>query len=100
MKTLLITLCFAVAMLTVGAAVAQDNMSHDSTPAAVATKAVDVTGTISDSGKTFVSDKDNKSWTIANPDAVKGHEGHHVVLTANVDSDKNEVHVVSLAMAK
>jgi hypothetical protein len=63
-------------------------------------KAVSVTGTISDDGKMFVSDKDGKSWTISNPAAVKGHEGHHVILQAQVDADKNEVHVVSLKMAK
>ena len=48
----------------------------------------------------FVSDKDSKSWTIVNPDAVKGHEGHHVILTAHVYADKSEVHVMSLKMAK
>ena len=63
-------------------------------------KAVSVTGKISDDGKMFVSDKDSKSWTISNPDAVKGHEGHHVILQAQVEADKNEVHVVSLKMAK
>jgi hypothetical protein len=61
---------------------------------------VQVTGTISETGKTFVSESDSKSWTIINPDAVKGHEGHHVILTANVDADKNEIRVVSLKMAK
>ena len=59
-----------------------------------------VTGKISDDGKTFVGDTDSKSWTISNPDAVKGHEGHHVILTAHVYADKNEVHVMSLKMAK
>jgi lipid-binding SYLF domain-containing protein len=63
-------------------------------------KAVSITGTISDDGKMFVSDKDGKSWTISNPDAVKGHEGHHVILQAQVDADKGEVHVMSLKMAK
>src|SRR5580700_4947075 len=63
-------------------------------------KAVSVTGKISDDGKMFVSDKDSKSWAISNPDAVNGHEGHHVTLQAQVDADKNEVHVVSLKMAK
>jgi len=63
-------------------------------------KAISVTGKISDDGKMFVSDKDSKSWTISNPDAVKGHEGHHVILQAQVEADKNEVHVVSLKMAK
>jgi hypothetical protein len=65
-----------------------------------ATKAVSVAGKIADDGKTFVSDKDGKSWTIVNPDAVKGHEGHHVVLKAHVYPDKGEIHVMSLKMAK
>jgi hypothetical protein len=33
------------------------------------------------------------------PEAVKGHEGHHVTLKAHVYADKNEVHVMSLKMA-
>jgi hypothetical protein len=99
MKTLLITLCLAIALLTFGVASAQDTMNHDNMKAD-ASKAVDVKGKISDDGKMFVSDKDSKSWTIVNPDAVKGHEGHHVILTAHVDADKNEVHVTSLKMAK
>ncbi|HKM85462.1 MAG TPA: hypothetical protein VJW96_04595 [Terriglobales bacterium] len=95
----LMALCFAVAILTYGVAVAQDTMSHD-TMKADSSKAVDVKGKISDDGKTFVSDKDSKSWTIVNPEAVKGHEGHHVILNAHVYADKNQVHVMSLKMAK
>jgi hypothetical protein len=96
----LMTICFALALLTSTVASAQystqnDNMKHDA-----AQKAVQITGKVSDDGKTFVSDKDSKSWTITNPDAVKGHEGHHVTLKAHVDAEKNEVHVMSLKMAK
>jgi hypothetical protein len=72
----------------------------DTSKSNTAMKAASVTGKISEDGKMFVSDKDGKSWTISNPDAVKGHEGHHVTLQAHVDADKNEVHVVSLKMAK
>ena len=54
----------------------------------------------SKSGASMKADKDSTSWTISNPDAVKGHEGHHVTLQAHVDADKNEVHVVGLKMAK
>jgi pentapeptide MXKDX repeat protein len=100
MKTLLITICFAFALLTFGIASAQDTMNHDNMKSDAASKPIDVRGTISDDGKTFVSDKDSKSWTIINPDSVKGHEGHHVILTANVDADKSAVNVVSLKMAK
>jgi hypothetical protein len=96
----LMTICLALAILTFGVvAVAQDTMNNDSMKAAPK-KAIDVKGKISDDGKTFVSDKDGKSWTIVNPDAVKGHEGHHVILNAHVYADKNEVHVMSLKMAK
>jgi hypothetical protein len=104
MKTLLMTLCFAIALLTFGVASAQDTMNHDNMKAdaskADTSKTVDVKGKISDDGKIFVSDKDSKNWNISNPDAVKGHEGHHVILTALVDADKSEVQVMSLKMAK
>src|SRR5450759_830521 len=96
----LIKICFAVSLLTFGVASAQDNMKNDNMKADASKKAVHVTGKVSEDGKTFVSDKDSKSWTITNPDAVKGHEGHHVTLTAHVYADKNEVHVMSLKMAK
>ena len=82
-----------------GDAMKQDSMKQDNMKADSSAKAVKVTGNISADGKTFV-DKDGKSWTIRNPEAIKGHEGHHVVLTAHVYADKGEVHVMSLKMAK
>jgi pentapeptide MXKDX repeat protein len=96
----LLTICFALSFLAFGAASAQDAMKDDHMKADASKKATKVTGKLGDDGKTFVSDKDSKSWTVTNPEAVKGHEGHHVVLTAHVDADKGEVHVVSLKMAK
>ncbi|MGD1082059.1 MAG: hypothetical protein ABR881_27385 [Candidatus Sulfotelmatobacter sp.] len=62
-------------------------------------KAVSLSGKISADGKTFV-DKDKKSWTVTNPEALKGHEGHEVTLQAHVDAAKNEIHVVSVKMGK
>jgi len=91
---------FVLALLMSAAAVAQDSMKQDTTKSDSSMKASSVTGKISDDGKTFVNDVDGKSWTISNPDAVKGHEGHHVTLKAHVYADKNEVHVMSLKMAK
>jgi hypothetical protein len=95
----LVTVFFALSLLMCGVTVAQYGTTQDDMKADKSAKAVKVTGKISEDGKTFVSDKDSKSWTISNPDAVKGHEGHHVTLTAHVYADKNEVHVVSLKMA-
>lgn len=63
------------------------------------TKATTVTGKVSADAKSFV-DKDNKSWTVTNPEALKGHEGHEVTLKAHVDAAKNEIHVVSVKMGK
>ena len=100
MKKLMI-ISFALALLMSAVAVAQYGAQQpDTSKSNASMKAVSVTGKISEDGKMFVSDKDSKSWTISNPDAVKGHEGHHVTLQAHVDADKNEVHVVSLKMAK
>lgn len=96
----LIVLCCAMGLLTIGMASAQDTMKTDNMQADTAKKTMDVKGKISDDGKMFVADKDGKSWTIVNPEAVKGHEGHHVVLTAHVYPDKGEVHVMSLKMVK
>jgi hypothetical protein len=92
---------FALVLLMSAAAVAQDSMKQDSMKSDSSMKATtSVTGKISDDGKSFVSDKDGKTWTISNPDAVKGHEGHHVTLKAQANADKGEVKVMSLKMAK
>jgi hypothetical protein len=61
-------------------------------------KAKDVVGTIGKDGTTFTGDKDKKSWKLVNPEAVKGHEGHHVKLNAHFYPDKGEAHVMSLSM--
>jgi hypothetical protein len=95
----LMVFVFAFSMLTSLSLLAQDTMKQDNMKSDTSAKAASIKGKISDDGKTFVSDKDGKSWTISNPDAVKGHEGHHVTLKAHLSADKNEVDVVSLKMA-
>jgi hypothetical protein len=59
-------------------------------------------GTIKADGDkyTFVNDKDGKIWDVMNPETLKGHEGHHVELSAHVYADKNSVHVMSVKMLK
>src|ERR1035441_53369 len=89
----LMTIVFALSLLTSFSLVAQDTMKQDTMKSDTSAKAASVTGKISDDSKTFVSDKDGKTWTITNPDAVKGHEGHHVTLKAKVSPDKNEVEI-------
>ena len=95
----LLAAIFTLSLLTSLSLLAQDTMKQDTMKSDSSMKATTIMGKISDDGKTFVSDKDGKSWTISNPDAVKGHEGHHVALKAHVSADKGEVDVVSLKMA-
>ncbi len=45
----------------------------------------------------FVSDKDQSVLKLANPEAVKGHEGHHVSVSGKVKGDT--LRIDKLAMA-
>jgi len=49
---------------------------------------------------TFVNDADGKSWDVMNPETLKGHEGHHVQLSAHVYADKNTIHIMTVKMLK
>jgi hypothetical protein len=49
---------------------------------------------------TFINDADQKSWDIMNPEKLKGHEGHHVQVSAHVYADKNSIHVMTVKMLK
>ena len=48
----------------------------------------------------FVSDEDKKSWGVMNPETLKAHDGHHVEVSAHIYADKNQIHVMSVKMAK
>ena len=58
-----------------------------------------IRGTISADGKTFTPDKGKDTWTLKNPEDVKGHEGHHVDLNAHVYKASHELHVMKVTMA-
>jgi pentapeptide MXKDX repeat protein len=78
----------------------QDTMKSDTMKADKSDgKLKTVSGKVSDDDKT-ITDKSGKSWTVKNPEALKGHEGHDVVLKAHVYNSTNEVHVMSVKMAK
>ena len=48
----------------------------------------------------MVSDDDQKSWEVTNPEALKGHDGHHVQVSAHVDADKGSIEVTKVKMLK
>ncbi len=111
-KLFLVLLVMALALFVVSGAVAGDKA-----------KATSINGWVSETGcatkhasaggeacvkkciekgakMAFVSDADKSVWGVDNPDALKGHEGHHVTIQAYVDNEKKSVHVESVAMMK
>jgi hypothetical protein len=48
----------------------------------------------------FVDEAKKAVWKIDNPDAVKGHYGEHVTVTATTNADAKSVHIDSVAVAK
>jgi hypothetical protein len=104
MKNLLVCL-LAVAFATSWSAFAQqdNNMSQtQSDQSAAKAPLMTLKGTIKADGDkyAFVNDKDGKSWDVMNPEELKGHEGHHVQLSAHVYADKGQIHVMSVKMLK
>jgi hypothetical protein len=43
-----------------------------------------------------VTDGDQKVLTVTNPDALKGHEGHHVAVTGQVNGDSITINSVKM----
>jgi hypothetical protein len=70
--------------------------------AAAKGKDMSLTGWVKqEDGKTkFVNDKDKQSWAISNPDAVKGHEGHHVAVKAKLNETDHSLTVDNLKMMR
>jgi hypothetical protein len=99
----LLVLAMAVCVMFTTLALAQDTAAQSGgSDKAAAAPLKSIKGTVKMEGdKTvFVADKDQKSWEIINPDAVKGHEGHHVEVSAHVYADKGQIHVMTVKMLK
>lgn len=98
---LVLTCCLAF-----GVAMAQDQSSTASSDTAKSAKKAPAAplkwlkGTISDDGKSFTADKDKSTWSIKNPDDVKGHEGHHVKVSAKLDEANHSVTIDKLTMMR
>ena len=105
MKKLMICLLAVAFAMSLTAFAQQDNNNMAQTQADQAgAKAPLMTlkGTVKTDGDKvmFVNDKDGKSWDVMNPEELKGHDGHHVQLSAHVYADKNSIHVMSVKMLK
>jgi hypothetical protein len=105
MKKLMISLLALTFTMSLTAFAQQDNNSMSQTQAdqgAAQAPLMTLKGTVKAEGDKymFVNDKDGKSWDVMNPEELKGHEGHHVQLSAHVYADKNSIHVMSVKMLK
>jgi hypothetical protein len=107
----LLTLLFAFLITASLSLVAQESASGDKkvdkaekkeAKAAEKGKSMSLTGWIKeqDGKTTFVNDKDKQTWNIANPDAVKGHEGHHVQIKAKLNETDHSLNVEKLSMLR
>lgn len=102
MKKVMIGLLALTLITGLTAFAQQDSMSQGQSDTAAKAPLMTLKGTVKADGDkyTFVNDKDGKSWEVINPDALKGHEGHHVQLSAHVYADKEQIHVMSVKMLK
>jgi hypothetical protein len=104
MKKLLV-FAFAVCLAFAMTAVAQDmgkGCSSMGKEKAAAAPLETLKGTVKAEGDkvTFVTDGDQKSWDVMNPETLKEHDGHHVQVSAHVYADKGQIHVMSVKMLK
>jgi len=104
MKKLMICLLALTFAMSLTVFAQQDNNMAQTQADQGAAKAPLMTlkGTVKADGDkfTFVNDKDGKSWDVMNPEELKGHDGHHVQLSAHVYADKNSIHIMSVKMLK
>jgi hypothetical protein len=65
-------------------------------------KAMHLTGWVKTAGdKTvFVNDKDKQEWNVQNPDTLKGDDGKHVKLTAQLNEADHSLNVQSVKMMR
>src|SRR5439155_22776944 len=98
-------LVVAVCVVCSMAAVAQDmgkscDMGKDKMSASAPLKTLK--GTVKQDGDkiSFVSDTDQKSWDVMNPETLKDHVGNHVSVSAHVYADKGQIHVMGVRMMK
>jgi hypothetical protein len=104
MKKILVCVVALTFAMSLAAFAQQDNSMSQTQADQSAAKAPLMTlkGTVKADGDkyTFVNDKDGKSWDVMNPEELKGHDGHHVQLSAHVYADKNSIHIMSVKMLK
>jgi hypothetical protein len=55
-----------------------------------------MSGKVSNNGKTFTNDSDSKSYTVGNPDALKDYQDQHVAVLFHVDPETGAIHITQI----
>jgi membrane protein implicated in regulation of membrane protease activity len=98
MKRVLVVVFSVMILASLGSWAQTSSQKSDKNSTSTSGKTMTITGMVSNEGKMFVSDKDNKSWKVDNPDTLKAHDGHHVRLNASEDPASDTLHVNSVKM--
>ena len=100
-KLCVVSLAFAVILsLTALAQYSSKEPAQKDQAAQAPLKSIEGTVKVEGDKITFVADNGQKSWSVENPEALKGHEGHHVQVKAHVDADKGSIHITEVKMLK
>jgi hypothetical protein len=91
-------------LLTSGLALAQDQPTPTSQPdqpvaRPAAARSLSVFGKVSNDGRSLFTDLDTE-WAVSNAELLKGREGSLVTVKCYVDSDRNQIHVLSVRAAQ
>ena len=101
-RSILVVLCLAFSMANVvwsqdqsttqgGNQASQNNQSQTSTNGNQ-----NMSGKVSHDRKTLTNDKDDKRYTVDNPEALQGEQDQQVALIVHVDPDNNVIHVIQV----
>jgi hypothetical protein len=100
MKRLLVLALAMSAMLTVAGFAPEMSQGEAKTEKSATAPVKKIKAVVRAEGDkiSFVADQDGKAWDGVNAEAWKGHEGHHVELSAHLYADKGQIHVMRVKM--
>jgi hypothetical protein len=74
-----------------GAAQSRSSETHK-----MSRKPSSLSGKVGTDGKTLTADKDNRIWTVSNPEVLSRIDGQHVKVRAQLDAALSQIRIVSV----
>ncbi len=101
-SSILVVLCLAFSLATVawsqdqGTSQSGNQANQNTQSQTSATGNQNMSGKVSHDGKSMTNDKNDKRYTVDNPQALQGMADQHVALIVHVDPDNNVIHVIQV----